>query len=141
MLFVRDIASQDQLWSLSETQGKRPKSIKIYSWSPDGKTLAVLANGTTICLLNGETGALRGEFTIPLSQAAREQPLMTGIAWHPCWQFLSVRYELRDNFTSDHLQSGEYLYSISGTRLASGTTIHWNDEGSITAGGNIGITI
>lgn len=140
-LFVSDIASQDQLWSLAETQGKRPKSIKIHSWSPDGKTLAALANGTTICLLNAETGAVQGEFTILLSQAAREQPLVTGIKWHPSGQFLSVRYELRDNFTSDRLQGGEYLYSISGTRLASGSTIHWNDEGSITAVGNTGISI
>ncbi len=142
-LFVSDITTQDQLWSLSETLAKRPKSIKIHSWSPDGKTLAAVANGTSVFLINAETGALQREFTIPISQkqAVREQPLVTDIAWHPSGQFLSVRYELRDNFTSDRLLSGEYLYSTSGTRLASGRAIHWNDEGSITAVSNTGITI
>ena len=43
-LFVSDIASQDQLWSLAETLAKRPKSIKIYSWSPDGKWLVFASN-------------------------------------------------------------------------------------------------
>lgn len=140
-LFISDIATQDQLWSLSETLGKRPKSIKIHSWSPDGKTLAAVANGTSIVLINAETSAVLREFSIPLSPARREQPLVTDIAWHPSGQFISVRYELRDNFTSAHLLSGEYLYSTSGTRLASGKAILWNVEGSITAVDNSGITI
>lgn len=145
-LFVSDIATQDQLWALSETLGKRPKSIKIHAWSPDGKTLAAIANGNSVVLINAETGAVQREFTIPAShvvqkQVVREQPLVTDIAWHPSGQFLSVSYELRDDFTSDRLQNGEYLFSISGTRLASGRAIHWNDEGSITAVDNSGITI